>query len=112
MYKTLFKHYWLQSVRSPSYYKNLIVNIFAGLMALYFISILVMLGLLLPKLLQEIAPQSNPADILNGSIIYAMLALLLIRYVMQPLSRLNIESYQVLPVKRDKIGRASCRERV
>lgn len=103
MYKTLFKHYWLQSVRSPSYYKNLIVNIFAGLMALYFISILVMLGLLLPKLLQEIAPQSNPADIFNGSIIYAMLALLLIRYVMQPLSRLNIESYQVLPVKRDTL---------
>ncbi|MBK5196356.1 MAG: hypothetical protein JJE08_10105, partial [Proteiniphilum sp.] len=100
MYKTLFRHYWLQTVRSPGYYKNLVVNIFVGLMALYFLVIFVMLGLLLPKILQEIAPQSDPAAIFNGIMIYAVIALLMIRYIMQPLSRLNLESYQVLPVKR------------
>jgi len=103
MYQTLFKHYWLQTVRSPGYYKNLVVNIFVGLMALYFLAVFILIGLMLPRMLQEIAPQADPAAIFNGSIIYALIALLLIRYVMQPLSRLNLESYQVLPVKRSAL---------
>ena len=100
MYQTLFRHYWLQTVRSPGYYKNLVVNIFVGLMALYFLVVFVMLGLLLPKMLQEILPGYDPAVTFNGIIIYAMIALLMIRYLMQPLSRLNLHSYQVLPVRR------------
>ena len=100
MYQTLFKHYWLQTVRSPGYYKNLVVNIFVGLTAVYFLAIFILVGLMLPRMLEEIAPQADPAVIFNGSIIYALIVLLLIRYVMQPLSRLNLESYQVLPVKR------------
>lgn len=100
MYQTLFKHYWLQTVRSPGYYKNLVVNIFVGLTALYFLAVFILLGLMLPKMLQEIAPQDDPATLFNGSMIYAVIALMMIRYVMQPLSRLNLESYQVLPVKR------------
>ena len=100
MYQILFKHYWLQTVRSPGYYKNLVVNIFAGAVALYFLVLFVLLGLMLPKMLQEIVPQEDPAVIFHGCILYALIILLLIRYVMQPLSRLNLESYQVLPVKR------------
>ena len=103
MYQTLFKHYWLQTVRSPGYYKNLVVNIFVGLTAVYFLAIFILVGLMLPRMLQEMAPQDDPAVIFNGSIIYALIALLLIRYVMQPLSRLNLESYQVLPVKRSAL---------
>jgi len=103
MYKTLFKHYWLNSLRSPGYYKNLVVNIFVGLMALYFLVIFVMLGLLLPRMLQEMVPQYDPAATFNGIIIYAVIALLMIRYLMQPLSRLNLQSYQVLPVKRSTL---------
>lgn len=103
MYRTLLKHYWLQTVRSPGYYKNLVVNIFVGLMALYFLAIFILIGLMLPKMLQEIAPQADPGRLFHGSIIYGLIALLLIRYVMQPLSRLNLESYQVLPVKRSAL---------
>lgn len=103
MYKTLFRHYWLGSLRSPGYYKNLVVNIFVGLMTLYFLVVFVMLGLLLPKILQEIAPGYDPATTFNGGIIYAVIALLMIRYLMQPLSRLNLQSYQVLPVKRSTL---------
>lgn len=100
MYQTLFKHYWLQTVRSPGYYKNLVVNIFAGVIVLYFLAVFLFIGLMLPKMLQEIAPQEDPAAIFHGSILYALIIILLIRYVMQPLTRLNLESYQVLPVKR------------
>ncbi|WP_298648837.1 DUF5687 family protein [uncultured Proteiniphilum sp.] len=103
MYQILFKHYWLKSIRSPGYYKNLLVNIFMGLTTLYFVVILVMMGFMLPKLLEEIAPQQDPAVIFNGMMIYAVIALLMIRYLIQPLSTLNLENYQVLPVKRDTL---------
>ncbi len=103
MYQTLFRHYWLQTVRSPGYYKNLVVNIFVGLTALYFLAIFILIGLMLPKILQEIVPREDPAALFTGSMLYALIALLLIRYVMQPLSRLNLESYQVLPVKRSTL---------
>ena len=103
MYKSLFKHYWLKSVRSPGYYKNLLVNIFMGLMGLYFVIIFVMLGFLLPKILRDIVPQQDPASIFNGIILYGVIAILLIRYMMQPLSTLNLENYQVLPIKRNTL---------
>ncbi|SFS83781.1 hypothetical protein SAMN05216365_12216 [Porphyromonadaceae bacterium NLAE-zl-C104] len=103
MYKILFKHYLLKTFRSPGYYKNLIVNIFVGLTALYFIVILVMMGFMLPRLLEEIAPQQDAAATFNSIIIYGVIALLMIRYLMQPLSTLNIENYQVLPIKRETL---------
>ena len=103
MHKTLFWHYWLQTVRAPGYYKNLIVNIFVGLMALYLLVILVMMGLFLPDFLMEIAPDYIITDLIYGILIYAVFAMLMLRYIMQPLSKLNIESYQILPVKRDTL---------
>lgn len=103
MYKTLFKHYWLKSVRSPGYYKNLVVNILMGFTVLYFVVILVMLGFMLPKLLEEIAPHLDPADTFNGIMLYGVIAMLLSRYLMQPLSTLNLENYQVIPIKRETL---------
>lgn len=103
MYTTLFKHYWLKSIRSPGYYKNLIVNIFMGLTVLYFVVILVMMGFMFPKLMEEIAPQQDAAATFSSIMIYAVIALLMARYLMQPLSTLNIENYQVLPIKRETL---------
>lgn len=100
MYTTLFRHYLLKSFRSPGYHKNLIVNILVGISALYLLAILVMTGFMLPRILQELAPHSDAAVTSNGIMIYATIFLLIIRYLMQPLNRLNLECYQVLPVKR------------
>ncbi|MDR2816005.1 MAG: DUF5687 family protein [Proteiniphilum sp.] len=103
MYKTLFKHYRLKSYRSPGYYKNLVVNIFMGLTVLYFVVILVIMGIMLPGLLREIAPQQDSTAAFNGMMIYAVIALLMIRYLMQPLSALELENYRILPIKRETL---------
>lgn len=103
MYKTLFRHYWLETVRSPGYYKNLVVNIFVGLSMIYFVVVLLLIGFFLPGLLEEIAPQQDPAATFNGIMIYAVIGLLTIRYLMQPLTTLNIENYQTLPIKRETL---------
>ena len=101
MYRVLFKHYWLQSIRSPGYSKNLIVNIFIGLFALYFLAIFVLLGFAFPKLLERMAPGSESTETFNGILIYATLLFLLVRYQFQPLNTLNLDNYQTLPIKRD-----------
>jgi hypothetical protein len=103
MYKTLLKHYLLKSLRSPGYYKNLTVNIFMGVTVLYFAAILTIVGLMLPKLLKEIVPVQDPATTFNSIMIYAVMVFLAIRYLMQPLSTLNVENYQTLPIKRDTL---------
>lgn len=100
MYKTLFKHYWLKSTRSPGYHKNLIINIFIGLTILYFLAIFVLMGFMLPKLLEEIVPGQDAAETFNGLWVYGVLFFLVVRYLVQPLSTLNLENYQSLPIKR------------
>lgn len=101
MYKTLFRHYWLNSTRAPGFYKNVVVNIFVGLLILYFVAVLAMIGLFLPKMLQKLAPQTDILNIINGSIIYSVIVSLLLRYLIQPLSQLKLEHYQTMPIKRD-----------
>lgn len=103
MYKILLKHYWLKSIRSPGFYKNIVVNIFMGLTVIYFVGILLLLGFISPKLLTEVNPELPPAETFNGILLYALLGLILMRYMIQPLTTLDIEHYQVLPIKRDTL---------
>lgn len=103
MYSTLFKHHLLKTFRAPGYYKNLIVNIFVGLSALYFLVIFVALGFLLPKILAEAAPETEPAITFNGIVLFVLILFLLFRFLFQSLSTLDLQSYQTLPVKRSQL---------
>lgn len=103
MYKILFRHYLLKSFRSPGFHKNLVINILTGLMIFYFVGIFILMGLLLPKMLGEIAPGQDPAATFNSILLIAVIIILIIRYLMQPLTRLNLELYQALPIKRDTL---------
>lgn len=103
MYTQFFKHHWLKSFRAPGFYKNLVVNIFMGLTILYFVIVFVAMGFMFPKILEETAPELDPALAFNGVLIFAILFFLLLRFLMQPLSTINLQSYQALPIKRDKL---------
>lgn len=103
MYKILLKHYWLKSVRSPGFYKNMVVNIFMGFTVIYFVGILLLLGFLLPKILTDINAGQASSETFNGVLFYALLGLLFVRYLIQPLTTLDIEHYQLLPIKRSTL---------
>ncbi|MGI6478151.1 MAG: DUF5687 family protein [Salinivirgaceae bacterium] len=100
MFLKLLRHNWLKGVRSPGFYKNLAMNIFIGLVAIYFLSIFVILGFLLPQILQEIAPETSPVHAFNGILVFVVPIILFIRFWFQPLSSINIQSYQLYPIKR------------
>lgn len=103
MFLQLLKHNWLKGVRSPGFYKNLAVNIFMGLFMLYFISIFVVMGFFLPQALEDLVPEINPAHAFNGILMFLLLIVLFMRFSLQQLSTINIQSYQQLPIKRNTL---------
>jgi len=102
---TLLKHNWLKTFRARGFYKNLAVNILLGIAALYFILIFFALGLFLHEILKEgTTTNQTPMQIFNGATLYILFAGLAIRYIMQQLTTINIQTYQILPIKRTTIA--------
>lgn len=93
----------LKMIRSRGFYKNLMVNILLGFFALYFIVAFFALGMFLHTLLSEIPTEKTPTELFNGITLYLLLGGLAIRYLMQQLTTINIQSYQALPIKRSNI---------
>jgi hypothetical protein len=90
-------------VRARGFYKNLTVTLLLGFVALYFIVILFALGVFLDTILRENPLGKTPLEIFNGALLYILLIGLALRYVMQQLATVNLQSYQTLPIKRSTI---------
>ena len=99
----LLKQNWLKTFRARGFYKNLAVNIILGFAALYFIACFFFIGLFLHEMLRDISVEKTPLEFMNGITLYILLGGLIVRYFMQQLSTINIQPYQVLPVKRTTI---------
>lgn len=64
---------------------------------------LVFLGIFIDKILTEIAPGQDPVNLFNGLLLYYLGIEFLIRFFMQSLPVLNIESYLHLPIQKSSI---------
>jgi hypothetical protein len=64
-----------------------------------------MLGLLINQIMNELAPQQDHFRMFNGVLLYYFLADLLIRFLLQSLPVLTIESFLHLPVRKGTIIR-------
>lgn len=103
MFLQLLKQHWLRGVRSPGFHKNLVVNIFVGVVALYFIVLFLIMGFFLPEISREIAPEMIPAQVFNGTLLFMAIIMLFARFLFQPLSAIQIQSYQHFPIKRSTL---------
>lgn len=99
----LISHQIKESMRSSFWQKQLVLNIIMGLLLLIMLAYLVMLGIFIDKLFQQIAPDEDPVHIFNGIVLYYFAIEFLIRFVMQSLPVLNIENYLTLPVPKSLI---------
>jgi hypothetical protein len=101
----LLKQEWLKTRRSKAFYKNLTVNILIGAGAVYFCSMLLILGFQISAVLEQFHAVAglSPTELLNGTIVYAMIAGIIIRLFMQSLGTVNLFSYQLLPIRRSII---------
>lgn len=101
--KWFISHQIKESMRSSFWQKQIVLNIFIGLFLLIMLAYLVMLGIFIDKLFQQIAPDEDPVHLFNGIVLYYFGIEFLVRFVMQSLPVMNIETYLTLPVRKSAI---------
>ena len=101
--KWFLLHQWNEMKRSSIWQKNLVLNIVIGFFLLLMLLYILLLGLFIDKILAELFPDINPVEVFNGILIYYLGIELFLRFIIQSLPTLNIETYLHLPIKKSSI---------
>ena len=78
------------ATRSPMWQKNLALNLVIGFFMLLFALYLLMLGLFIHKIMNEMLPHQDHFRVFNGILLYYFMGDLIIRFMMQSLPVLTI----------------------
>jgi len=101
----MFKHFinleWKSFIRSASFGTNVVLKVFMGLMALYFVAMFLLLGFGIYPMLEDVG--LNPFTTVNKFLIYYFVLDLVIRYFLQKMPVMNIRPLLTLPIKRNTI---------
>ncbi len=103
IYSWFLKHQWKEMKRATIWQKNLVLNIVLGFFILLMLMYLLMLGLFIDRILEELFPDEDPVTMFNGMILYYLGFEFFLRFFMQSLPTLNIETYLHLPIKKSSI---------
>ncbi len=103
IFKHFINHQIKESLRSSIWQKQLVLNIIIGIFMLIMLAYLVFLGLFIDKIIAGMFPEKDPVIVFNGMILYYLAIELIVRFFMQSLPVLNIESYLQLPIKKSSI---------
>lgn len=103
MFFELIRLQFLKSIRSTSFAKSLITNIVLGLVILLLLSYVVLAGVFLPKIIQEITGTEDTLSVLNSYLIYFFFFEFMYRYFIQQLPVVDLESLLHLPIGKRKI---------
>lgn len=100
MLKVLLGHNWKRIRRSPDFQKNVATNFIVGLMfTVVFLDVLI-IGLLIDRVLKDIAPAADVVTTFNGLLLYYFCFDLVSRFLIQKMHALSARPYLVLPVQR------------
>ncbi|WGD35746.1 DUF5687 family protein [Olleya sp. YS] len=94
---------WKSFVRSASFGKSLAVKIIMGFFALYIILSFLAIGIGGYYLIKKEFPDSDPLQIVNSFLLFAILGDLIFRYLMQKLPVMNIKPLLTLPIKKSTL---------
>ena len=94
---------WKQFIRSASFEKSLGLKILMGFFALYFILSFLTIGIGGYFILKKIFPESDPLQIVNSYLLFAILGDLIFRYLMQKLPIMNIKPMLTLQIKKSTL---------
>lgn len=103
MFTRFFKLEWKQYFRSSYWQKGIALKIIMGFFALYMMGSLLLLGILSFKIIEKIMPDSDPLQVVNSFLLFAIIGDLIIRYLMQKLPVMNVKPLLVLPIKKNKL---------
>ncbi|MBP6978563.1 MAG: DUF5687 family protein [Bacteroidales bacterium] len=103
MFRIFINHQWQEAKRSPVWQKNVAINLFIGFLFLLMAFYLLMVGLLIDRILADLYPGRNTAEVFNGFLLLYFLADIVIRFYLQPVSVFHIDSYLHLPIPKRTI---------
>ncbi len=101
--KWFISHQWKQAFRSPIFQKNLVVNIFLGLIAFILFLEFLVAGIYIGDHWHEIFPNDHPVTKFNSYLLYYFAFDLILRFFMQSLPVMKIQPYLHLPIKKSSI---------
>jgi Family of unknown function (DUF5687) len=105
MIRDLWSHQWKSFWRSSTSGKGVAIRIFVGLIALYFLSVAVVLSLQLNLIIEKVAPGRDAIQIFCGFILYYFAIDIIARFFLQDLLTLTIKPYLILPIRRRELIR-------
>ena len=91
------------TIRSSIWQKNLVLNLVIGIFLLILAVNLLMVGLHIDQILNQVFPHKDPFHLFNGILLYYLLGDILIRFLGQSLPMLFVESFQHLPIRKRTI---------
>ena len=89
--------------RSPSFGKDITIQIILGFIAVAVVGYFLILGFALEKIIINTLKQTNAVVFLNGLLVYYFIGEFIIRYFIQSLPTLDVQPFLHLPIKRSKI---------
>lgn len=103
LFKWFIDHQWKQAIRSPIFQKNLIVNIFLGLLVLLLFLEFLIAGIYLGDKWDELFPDDHPVTSFNSILLYYFAFDLILRFMLQNLPVLKVQPYLHLPIRKTSI---------
>src|SRR6478609_596813 len=93
-------------LRSPSFGKDITIQIILGLIAVSSVGYFIILGFALEKIIINVLQQNNAIAFLNGLLAYYFIGEFILRYFVQSLPVLDVQPFLHLPIKRSRIVNA------
>ena len=104
MFVKLIKHSWLAFRRAHYFEKSLGINLLKGFVVIILMFYLLMAGMGLPGILQDVAPNHKAHEIIFSGLIFIFMADLLTRYFIQNIPAQKISPYLHYPVSKNSIA--------
>jgi hypothetical protein len=103
MFTQFFKLEWKQYFRSSYWQKGIALKIIMGFFALNMMASFLAIGIVSFFLIRKMMPNSDPLQVVNSFLLFAIIGDLIFRYLMQKLPVMNIKPLLILPVKKNKL---------
>ncbi len=94
---------WKEASRAAAWQNNLVINVIIGIVLLFLVLNLGVLGFFLPQLLKNVMPGQPVVVTFNQGIIYFLGLDLVLRFFMQQVPVLAVQPYLHLPVSKSKL---------
>jgi hypothetical protein len=94
---------WKQYFRSSHWQKGIALKIIMGFFVLMFLVVFSSMGFGGYFILKKEYPESDPLQLVNSYLLFAIFGDLILRYLMQTLPIMNIKPLLILPIKKSKL---------